>query len=122
MKFLIDNALSPRFAERLTKLGHDAVHVREIGLSSALDEVIFDYASKENMIIVSEDTDFGTILAMRESIKPSFILFRMENKHTENLLNIFVSNLPDIQESLEQGSVVVFEDQRIRIRKLPFKD
>ncbi|MBI5376246.1 MAG: DUF5615 family PIN-like protein [Candidatus Schekmanbacteria bacterium] len=122
MKFLIDNALSPRFSGGLIKLGYESVHVRDIGLSSALDEVIFDYAVRENRILISEDTDFGTILAARNSIKPSFILFKMEDKRTYNLLDILINNLPDIKDALEQGSVVVFEDQRIRIRKLPFRE
>ncbi len=34
MRFLIDNALSPRIAEGLNEAGHDAIHVRDIGLAS----------------------------------------------------------------------------------------
>ncbi len=41
MRFVIDNALSPEVAELLTVAGHDAVHVRDLALESAADEVIF---------------------------------------------------------------------------------
>ena len=51
MKFLIDNALSPLVAEGLKFAGHDAIHVRDIGLQSAEDETIFKRASEENRII-----------------------------------------------------------------------
>lgn len=76
MKFLIDNALSPMISEKLREAGHDAIHVRDIGLQAADDETIFSLAAKENRIIVSADTDFGTILALRREPKPSVILFR----------------------------------------------
>lgn len=35
MRFLIDNALSPALAVLLTDAGHDAVHVRSLGLQHA---------------------------------------------------------------------------------------
>ena len=42
MKFLIDNALSPMVSEGLRLAGHDAVHVRDVGLQDAMDEVILE--------------------------------------------------------------------------------
>jgi len=47
MKFLIDNALSSALAALLQQAGHDAVHVRSIGLQDADDDVIFDRAARE---------------------------------------------------------------------------
>jgi len=47
MKFLVDNALSPLVAEGLRRMGHDVLHVRDLGLQSAEDKSIFDVAIVE---------------------------------------------------------------------------
>ena len=65
MRFLVDDSLSPRLAERLRETGHDAVHVRDLNLAAADDPTIFEAAQRDDRILVVQDTDFATILARR---------------------------------------------------------
>lgn len=119
MKFLVDNALSPVIAEGMRKAGIEARHVKDLGMHDAPDLEIFEYAFENDMIIVSADTDFGTLLALRQYAKPSVVLFRNAEKRPALQLSLLLSSLPMLEIDLSVGSVVVFEDNRIRIRKLP---
>ncbi|MGA2929830.1 MAG: DUF5615 family PIN-like protein [Solirubrobacteraceae bacterium] len=76
MRFLIDQALSSAVAIELDRAGHDALHVRELGIQAASDEEIFDRAAEDDRVVVSADTDLGTLLAIRKQTSPSVILFR----------------------------------------------
>ena len=115
----MENGLSPQLAPARGRAAHDAVHARDRGLSQADDDTIFDAAARERRVILAQDTDFGTILAMRAAGSPSVILFRCAAKSTEALLALLIANLPAVHGHLEAGTVVVIEDARIRVRRLP---
>lgn len=116
----MDNALSPQVAEGLRRSGFDALHVRDYNLQRAADEEVFLRAEAENRIIVSADTDFGTLLALRSAKKPSIIIFRRgSERRPDQQLALLLAHLAEIKDDLEAGGIVIFEQTRIRIRSLP---
>jgi len=98
MRFLVDNALSPTLALLLSQASHDALHVRSIGLQHAEDVEIFERAAADDRIVVSADTDFGTLLSARTVRKPSVIQFRgAGSRRPEALARALLSNLAQLR-------------------------
>lgn len=123
LRFLVDNALSPQLVDALRDAGYDALHVRDLGMETARDDEIFARAAADQRVIVSADTDFGTLLALRDKSGPSVVLFRGSGtRRPDRRRDLLAENLPRISENLETGSLVVIEADRLRIRSLPIAE
>jgi len=122
MRFLVDNALSPVLAAELNKAGHEAIHVRDVGIQHADDEAIMQLAVSEERVVASADTDFGTLLALHEGRLPSIVLFRRGSpRRPEQQARLLLANLPGIEEELRLGAIVTFHSGRLRVRLLPIR-
>jgi predicted nuclease of predicted toxin-antitoxin system len=75
VRLLVDQNIARRVADLLCRAGHDAVHVSERGLQRAEDDEIVRVALAEDRVIVSEDTDFGALLARSVLVRPRSCCF-----------------------------------------------
>ena len=120
MRLLLDNNLSPRLAQTLREAGHDTEHVRDHDLQAAPDATVLQRAREHDQVLVSADTDFGTLLARTGAGRPSVILIRRSSaRRASELATLLLSNLDAIAEDLKSGAVVVITDSDLRVRTLP---
>lgn len=121
MRFLADIGVSPRIVGWLREVGHDASHLSAEGLYRLSDTHIFQKAAREQAVLLTFDLDFGEIVAFSGSAEVSVILFRLDNTQTDFVLSRLASVLKEAGHLLSIGVIVIVEDRRLRIRRLPIQ-
>lgn len=113
-------SISPKTTEFLNKNGYTASRVNDVIDGEHIpDETIFTFALEHEYHIITSDYDFGEILAVLNSKKPSVIILKLNDRRIENVNTKLYSWLPKIIPDLNKGVIVIIEEHRLRIRELP---
>ena len=119
MRVLVDMNLSPRWAAFLRERGFEAEHWNTLGAANAEDEVLFRHAIAGKWVILTNDLDFGTILAHARSDKPSVVQMRTGDLRPEACGDSLVRALRQCEAELASGVIVTLLPGKARVRKLP---
>ena len=118
-RFLVDMNLSPRIVTDLRQEGWDILRVSQVLPMDAEDSEILKFARQQNRVIITQDLDFSSLLALGGYEKPSLITFRLSVPDPEIITRKLLELLPHIEEGLLEGCAVVIDDRRVRVRHLP---
>lgn len=119
MKFLVDMNLSPRLALILSKTGWEAVHWSDVGDPGATDRSIIHWALDNDFSIITNDLDFGAILAAGKAHCPSVIQIRTQDVSPVNIAPIIISVLEKYKIYIEAGALISVDETHSRVRILP---
>jgi predicted nuclease of predicted toxin-antitoxin system len=108
-----------RVVEWLRSEGHEVIHLREEGFQRLPNGAIFEKAEAERRILLTFDLDFGEIIALSGSRSVSVILFRLHNTRTQHVIDRLKTVLKESTLALKHGAIIVVEESRHRIRRLP---
>ncbi len=108
MRLLFDQNLSPHLKEASRDLYPESLHVRDVGLESADDVVVWAYANEHELTIASKDSDFRQ-LSFTFGHPPRIIWIRCGNCSTSEIESILRSRYSDLLSfhQDEQGAFVV---------------
>jgi len=121
LAFLANMNISPLTVEELKKLGWDIVRIPEVMDGRSKDADILGYARNHNRIVITQDLDFSTILAIGGYSKPSLINLRLENATPNFVTSRIIDVVSVMERELKQGVVVTIDETSARYRDLPIQ-
>jgi predicted nuclease of predicted toxin-antitoxin system len=120
MRFIVDMNLSPRWVDWLRDAGLDAEHWSEIGEATDADVVIMQTARHRDAVLLTNDLDFGSMLASSGAAGPSVVQLRGGDLRPEALAPMLIATVAQMSSELESGALITLEPGRQRVRVLPF--
>ena len=121
LEFLANMNISPLTVEGLRKIGWNIIRVSEILDRKTKDIEILTYAQDHNKVLITQDLDFSTLLALRGFKKPSVINLRLGNARPGFVMDRIIEIVSEMEKELEEGIVISVDETSARYRNLPIE-
>ena len=121
IRLLADVHISPKTVGDLQKQGYEIIRSSEVLPANAPDINILEFARTENWVVLTQDLDSSMLVALSRYSQPSLITLRLSSAKPDIVTQKLLDVLPQIEESLQEGSAITIQDESIRIRKLPVR-
>ncbi len=106
----LDAQISPSLSEWInSEFDIPCFSLKDLGLRDEIDVVIFERAKKENVILITKDSDFVDLVA-KYNAPPKIIYLTCGNTSNSRLKQIFVSKLKTAMLLLENEPLVEISD------------
>lgn len=116
---LLDQNIPPRIAAFIRSKRSDwgVMHVCDVGLNGGLDEVIFRWAQEQRAIVLTFDGDFADARMYPVGSHAGVIRLRVWPTTIERTEEALTRLLDSTIDDHLQGSLVIVDDRRIRVRR-----
>lgn len=85
--------------------------------------MVLDEARRQRRVVISADTDFGALIALRNSTRPSVILFRARTlRSASEQFEVLRELIKTFEHDLAGGCILIIGDENVRVRQLPLLD
>jgi predicted nuclease of predicted toxin-antitoxin system len=122
-KFITDENIQTKVVDYLTILGLDIFDIKQMGLQGTPDREILDLAVREERIILTQDSDFGTDFFISGFRAKGIIYIRpghVSSNEVIKILHAVLNEKIDIEIPFIIVAELIQNKVKIRIRKLCF--
>ena len=112
--FLLDQMFDRLLREKLRELGYEVLAVSEIGMATADDAEIMEWATTNNRTVITLNDHFGDWAVLPLSRHPGVIRLKVNPTTTENTLNLLLPFLKNHQDKDFTNSLVIVRSSGIR--------
>jgi predicted nuclease of predicted toxin-antitoxin system len=121
MKLPIDMNLSPDWAAALGLRSISAIHWADVGRADATDAELTANALQHDPIVLTHDSDFGTILALTSAAGPSVIRIRGQQARPAVTADFVAMAVNRFRSELTAGAQLAVDLAHSRARVPPIR-
>ena len=108
MRFLVDECTGPAVAKWLREQGHETFTVYEEARGTDDDKIV-EKALQDNLILITNDKDFGEKIYRERRRHKGVVLLRLDDERAESKINALQRLLEGHADRLPDAFVVVTE-------------
>ncbi|MDO5664963.1 MAG: DUF5615 family PIN-like protein [Bacteroidia bacterium] len=115
MKFLFDQNISHKILKLIPEAFGESTTVKHEQLINAPDIEIWEYAKKNNFVIVTQDSDFNDLNSFY-GFPPKIIWIRMGNLKNMEIVAILIDYVKDIETFIDDEEFGCFEIFKLKTK------
>ncbi|MBN1841809.1 MAG: DUF5615 family PIN-like protein [Deltaproteobacteria bacterium] len=117
-RFVIDEDMPRSTGMMLKEQGYDVKDIRDYGLRGAEDEEVYEFAQREEAVILTGDRGFGNILRFALGTHFGIVVANFPNEmSTTDMNRHLLEVLKDLSADDFKGNLIIVEPRKVRIRR-----
>lgn len=114
-RLLADECIYKATTDFLLDLGYDVITVQSLGLSSTDDEIVIGQAVALGRVLLTRDTDFGSILLYPPAQYLGIVVLKMKPETANAVHQVLRRALAQVHDL--KGVLLVVDRNKFRIRR-----
>jgi len=116
MRIIANENIFEPIIEWLRANGHEVISIREVGLSGASDDEIYEKAVKQKLVILTMDKDFSRMLRFPPERCGGIIVAKIYRLSVNETTKFFSRYFKELDEEKIAGKLVIITQDGIRVR------
>jgi predicted nuclease of predicted toxin-antitoxin system len=108
VRLLFDENLSPDLPRLLAAVFPGSVHVRDLGLVGADDDVVWRVAATQEFVVVTKDDDFLELAILRGA-PPKVVVIGLGNCRTSAVVSLLRAKKPTLEQFEREANASLLE-------------